>query len=68
MTEDMEYELRDQIELQRRWERMTPEEKRWQLFQRQKATLEAFRDRHAISQAQYDRGLREMTAALGAAI
>lgn len=68
MTKDMEYELRDQIEQQHRWESMTPEEKRRQLYQRQKETLEAFRDRHAISQAQYERGMREMTAALGAAI
>ena len=68
MTKDMEFELRDQIEQQRRWERMTPEEKRRQLFRQQKETLEAFRDRHAITQAQYDRGMREMTAALGAAI
>lgn len=68
MTKDMEFELRDQIEQQRRWERMTPEEKRRQLFRRQKEILEAFRERHAITQAQYERGMLEMTAALGAAI
>ena len=66
MTKDVEKELQEQIEKQRRWERMSSEEKRRQLFQRQKETLEAFRVRHAISQAQYDRGIKEMTAALGA--
>ena len=65
MTKDVEIELREQLERQRRWERMSPEEKRRALFRQQRETLEAFRDRHAISQAQYDRGLREMTAALG---
>ena len=65
MTKDMETELREQIAEQRRWERMTPEEKRQQLFRRQKETLEAFLARNAITRAQYDRGIREMTAAMG---
>ncbi len=65
MTKDMEAELHEQIARQRRWERMTPEEKRQQLFRQQKETLEAFLARNAITRAQYDRGLREMTAAMG---
>lgn len=67
MKKDLELELQEQLERQRRWARMTPEEKRRQLFRQQRETLEAFRERHAISQAQYERGLREMTAALGSA-
>ena len=65
MTQEVEADLHEQLERRQRWARMTPEEKRRQLFRQQRETLEAFRDRHAISQAQYDRGMREMTAALG---
>lgn len=39
---------------------MTPEEKKWQLFLRQKATLDSFLERGAISQAQYDKSYSDM--------
>ena len=65
MTKDVEAELRDQIARQHNWERMTPEEKRRQLFRQQRETLEAFLARNAITRAQYDRGLREMSDVLG---
>ena len=68
MKKDIQDELREQIEKQRLWESMSPEEKRRQLYLRQKETLEAFLVRHAISQAQYDRGVQEMSKALGAAV
>ena len=39
------------------WERLTPEEKRKQLFLKHKQTLEIFLSRNAISQTQYDKCL-----------
>jgi hypothetical protein len=37
------------------WQILSPEEKRRQLFLKQKATLDAFLERGAITQAQYDK-------------
>ena len=42
------------------WERLTPEEKRKQLFLKQKQTLEIFLSRNAISQTQYDKCLGDL--------
>lgn len=42
------------------WESMTPEEKRINLFFQQKNTLDMFLERHAISQAQYDKSLHDL--------
>ena len=42
-------------EPQTAWESMTPEEKKQELFRRQKRTLDLFLERNAISKAQYDK-------------
>ena len=40
---------------------MTPEEKKKDLFIRQKHTLDLFLERNAISKAQYDKSLGDLT-------
>ena len=47
------------------WERLSPEEKRIQLYKNQKQTLDAFLERGAISQAQYDKSLGDLTIKMG---
>lgn len=47
------------------WERLSPEEKRVQLYMNQKQTLDAFLERGAISQAQYDKSLGDLTIKMG---
>ena len=47
------------------WENMTPEEKKKELFLRQKKTLDLFLERNAISQAQYDKSLGDLTKKMG---
>lgn len=47
------------------WERLSPEEKRVQLYINQKQTLEAFLERGAISQAQFDKSLGDLTVKMG---
>ena len=42
------------------WENMTPEEKKKELFLRQKKTLDLFLERNAISKAQYDKSLGDL--------
>lgn len=42
------------------WENLSPEEKKRELFLRQKQTLDMFLERHAISQAQYDKSLGDL--------
>ena len=44
---------------------MTPEEKKVELYLRQKTTLDSFLARNAISQAQYDKSLRDLTEKMG---
>ena len=39
------------------WQQLSPEDKRKQLYIKQKKLLEAFLDRGAISQAQFDKSL-----------
>ena len=51
----------------RRWLQMTPEEKKKQLFLNQKAVLDAFLQRHAISRAEYERSLGELVSKMGVA-
>ena len=67
MTKEVEAELQEQISQQRRWEAMTPEQKKKQLFLNQKELLDKLLDRHAISQAQYDRSLGDMIKKMGVA-
>ena len=47
------------------WEKLTPEEKKKQLFLDQKQTLDLFLDRRAISQAQYDKSLGDLIEKMG---
>lgn len=68
MTKEVEAELQEQISRQRRWEAMTPEQKKKQLFLNQKELLDKFLVRHAISQAQYDKSLGDMIKKMGIVI
>lgn len=49
------------------WEQLSPEEKKKQLYLNQKQTLEAFLERRAISRAQYDKSLGDLTEKMGMA-
>ncbi len=65
MTKEVASDLREQIEKQRRWESMSSEQKKKQLFLNQKDLLDKFLERHAISQAQYDKSLGDLKAKMG---
>ena len=52
------------MELQE-WEKLTPEEKKKQLFLEQKQTLQLFLERNAISQAQYNKSLGDLIEKMG---
>ena len=67
MTKEVEAVLQEQIARQHRWERMTPEQKKKQLFLNQKELLDKFLVRHAISQAQYDKSLGDLINKMGVA-
>ena len=47
------------------WEELTPEEKKIQLYIKQKNMLDSFLARNAISQAQYDKSLGDLTEKMG---
>lgn len=47
------------------WENMTPEEKKKELFLRQKKTFDLFLERNAISKAQYDKSLGDLVEKMG---
>lgn len=47
------------------WENLTPEEKKKQLFLKQKQTLDLFLERNAISKAQYDKSLGDLIDKMG---
>ena len=47
------------------WENMTSEEKKKELFFRQKKTLDLFLERNAISKAQYDKSLGDLAKKMG---
>ena len=47
------------------WEALTPEEKKKQLFLKQKNTLDLFLERNAITKAQYDKSLGDLVAKMG---
>ena len=47
------------------WENLTPEEKKKQLFLKQKQTLDLFLERNAISKAQYDKSLGDLVEKMG---
>lgn len=47
------------------WDAMTHEEKNHQLFLTQKGMLDMFLERGAISQAQHDKSLHDLTVKMG---
>ena len=47
------------------WEKLSPEEKRVQLYLKQKKLLEDFLERGAISKAQYEKSLGDLTEKMG---
>ena len=47
------------------WEELTPEEKKIQLYIKQKNLLDSFLARNAISRAQYDKSLGDLTEKMG---
>ena len=50
---------------QTEWEKLSPEEKRVQLYLNQKKTLDDFLERGAISKSQYDKSLGDLTEKMG---
>ncbi len=52
-------------EKQIQWEMLSPEEKKKQLFLNQKQFLDTFLEKHAISQAQYDKSLGDLREKMG---
>ena len=58
---DEEYKYMDQFE----WESLSPEKKRIQLYLNQKQTLDLFLEHGAISKAQYDKSLGDLTVKMG---
>lgn len=46
-------------------EKMTPEEKKKDLYDRQVDTLKKFLERNAISQQQYDKSFHDLTEKMG---
>ena len=49
-----------------KWETLTPEEKRHELYRKQKDLLDEFLARGAITQAQHDKSLRDLREKMGA--
>lgn len=47
------------------WERLSPEEKKKQLFLNQKKLLDTFLEKNAISKAQYDKSLGDLRDKMG---
>ena len=47
------------------WENLTPEEKKAELYRKQKELLDMFLERNAISKAQYDKSLSDLTEKMG---
>jgi len=47
------------------WEKLTPEQKKIQLYLEQKKTLETFLAHGAISRAQFDKSLGDLTVKMG---
>ena len=48
-----------------KWETLTPEEKRHELYRKQKDLLDEFLARGAITQAQHDKSLHDLTVKMG---
>ena len=58
-------ELREINMIAKTWEEMTPKEKKIQLYIKQKNMLDSFLARNAISRAQYDKSLGDLTEKMG---
>ena len=50
---------------QEQWEKLTPEQKKKELYLEQKFTLDSFLERNAISNAMYDKSLHDLTEKMG---
>ena len=50
---------------QAEWELLSPEEKKKEIFLRQKNTLDLFLERNAISKNQYDKSLGDLIEKMG---
>ena len=50
---------------QKAWEGLSPEEKNRQLYWKQRALLEKFLETGAISRAQYEKSLHDLTEKMG---
>ena len=50
---------------QTEWEKLTPEQKKKQLYLKQKELLDTFLEHHAISKAQYDKSLHDISEKMG---
>ena len=46
---------------QEEWERLTPQQKKEQLYYRQVHKLQLFRERHAISEEDYNQSVHDLT-------
>ena len=47
------------------WDGLTPLEKKRQLYEKQVAMLQGFLERNAISKAQYEKSLHDLTEKMG---
>ena len=65
MTKEVELDLHEQLEQQRRWAAMSPEQKKKHLLQSQKEMLDKFLERNAISRKQYEDGINILLCAAG---
>ena len=61
----MELDLHAKTQKQMEWEQMNPTQKKKQLFLNQKELLDKFLERHAISQAQYQKSLGDLRLKMG---
>ena len=61
----MELDLHAKTQKQMEWEQMNPSQKKKQLFLNQKELLDKFLEKHAISQAQYQKSLGDLRLKMG---
>ena len=50
---------------QTEWEKLSPEQKKRQLYLKQKELLDTFLEHHAISKEQYEKSLGDLTIKMG---
>ena len=65
MEKEISEQKKSQADKHITWEQMTPAEKKKQLFLNQKELLDLFRERNAISQAQYEKSLGDLRLKMG---